>query len=154
MQGFTTAQTAQLTGLNPKTLHYWATSGFLSPSVQQSRGTGTRRLYSFHNLLSLRVARELRAAGLSLQALRRVVKYLRKVKQIEKPMAELFLVTDGKEVYFRDGDGLVGALRQPGQGVLFQVIDLTRTVTELNEYVLRLQETPEGEEKRKSTWAG
>jgi DNA-binding transcriptional MerR regulator len=154
MQGFTTAQATRLTGINTQTLHYWDSSGFLSPSIQRPSGTGSRRIYSLQDLLALRVARELRNAGLSLQSLRRVVKNLRKLKDVKEPMSELFLATDGKEVYFRDGEGLVGALRQPGQGLLFQVIDLTRTISELNESVIRLKESSGSEKPDPSTRAG
>jgi DNA-binding transcriptional MerR regulator len=121
-----------------KTLHYWDVSGFLGPSVAKAHGTGTRRVYSFQDLVAVRVARELRNAGLSLQALRRLVRYLRTRGGLKHPMAEAFLVTDGREVFERKGDVLVSALRRPGQGLLFHVVDLTRTVDEMHRAVLKL----------------
>jgi DNA-binding transcriptional MerR regulator len=139
MEGFRTPQVAQLTGVNAKTLHYWDVSGFISPSIAPSRGTGTRRVYSFQDLVALRVARELRAAGISLQGLREVVSFLRRSKDVRHPMAEAFLVTDGKDVFTRQGNALLSVLRKPGQGLLFQVVNLTRTVNELHQAALRLE---------------
>jgi DNA-binding transcriptional MerR regulator len=131
--------------VNVKTLHAWDKTGFLSPSVGQARGTGTRRIYSFQDLVAVRVVRELREAGISLQALRKVVAFLRgRRKGVAHPMAETFLLTDGTDVYAKTGDSLLSALRQPGQGLLFHVVNLGRAVDELHEAVLRLQdqETP------------
>src|SRR4051812_17342639 len=107
MEGFRTPQVAQLTGINPKTLHYWAVTGFLKPSVAEADGTGTRRVYSFQDLVAVRVARELRHAGVSLQALRLVVERLRKQKNLRHPMAEAFLAFDGRDVIIKDGNSLV-----------------------------------------------
>lgn len=141
MEGFRTAQVAKLTGVNPKTLHYWATSGFLRSSVADSQGTGTRRLYSFRDLIALRVAVELRKAGVSLQSLRKVVDFLRRERKLDHPMSEGFLLTDGKQVYLKDGEDLIATLREPGQKLLFQVVDLARTVNELHGAVLQLQKS-------------
>jgi DNA-binding transcriptional MerR regulator len=137
MRGFTTSQVVKATRVNRKTLGYWHTSGFLSPSLQQSKGPGTRRLYSFLDLIAIKVTRELRQAGISLQGLRRVVKFLRKQKQLEDhPLAGAFLVSDGRDVFVQDGDLPMSALRQPGQGLLFCVVDLSKAVDEVREVVL------------------
>jgi DNA-binding transcriptional MerR regulator len=102
-------------GVNPKTLHYWDRTGFLSPSVRAASGTGTRRLYSFRDLVALRVAHELRQRGISLQGLRAVVDFLRRMDGLEQPLAECFLVTDGYDVYAQRGDTTISALQSPGQ---------------------------------------
>jgi DNA-binding transcriptional MerR regulator len=141
MDGFRTPQAAKATGVNPKTLHYLDRTGFLSPSIRPSHGTGTRRVYSFQDLLALRVARELRDAGVSLQALRRVVAFLRNREELgQYPLAETYLVTDGHDVFADTGKGLISALQEPGQGLLFHVLDLKRTVDELHQATVRLCE--------------
>jgi hypothetical protein len=69
-------------------------------------------------------------------------------------MAEAFLVTDGRDVYTRSGDTLVSALREPGQGVFFYVIDLGRTTEELRGAVAKLKEAEIGRENKTSCQAG
>src|SRR5205823_4600908 len=104
---FTTSQAARLAGLKYATVDYWDRTGFLSPSVAPATGKGSDRLYAFQDLVALRVARELRAAGVSLQCLREVVQFLRDQRGVECPLAESYLVTDGKDVYVRDGDAVL-----------------------------------------------
>jgi DNA-binding transcriptional MerR regulator len=154
MQGFRAAQTEALTGVNPKTLHYWDRSGFLSPSIAQAAGTGTRRLYSFQDLVALRVAHELRESGISLQALRRVVRFLHDYKRVEQPMAETFLVTDGLDVYAKRGNAVMSVLREPGQGLLFHVVNLSRVVGQLREAIVQLCPTAKTSRTRAPSQVG
>jgi DNA-binding transcriptional MerR regulator len=130
-RGFTVSQALQVAGLTRPTLHYWDRTGFLRPSLG--------RAYSFQDLVALRVARQLRHAGISLQALRRLVALLRTKKGLVSPLAETYLVTDGHDVYEKQGDaGLSSVLRNPGQGCLFYVLDLGRTVAEVEQAVAGL----------------
>jgi DNA-binding transcriptional MerR regulator len=139
VEGFTTRQVAQLTGVNQKTLQYWDRSGFLSPTLAKAHGAGTRRLYSFQDLVTIRVARQFRGRGISLQGLRRVVRFLQGENQETSPLADLYLVTDGEDVYTAKGDGVQSVLRQPGQGCLFFVMDLRQVVLGLSDMVATLQ---------------
>jgi DNA-binding transcriptional MerR regulator len=147
MRGFRAAQVVELTGVNRKTLHYWAQSGFIRPSIADAHGTGSRRLYSFSDLLALRVARELRQAGVPLQSLRAVVRFLRERKRLVHPLADAFLLTDGKQVYLKEGREVVATLREPGQKLLFQVVDLARAVESLHEASVKLEARGEGGEE-------
>lgn len=139
MDGFKTPQVATLSGVNANTLHYWAKSGFVTPSIAKARGTGTRRLWSFRDVCALRVAAELRAAGISLQSLRKVVKHLQRVKGLDSHsdlLAGTYLVVDreGRDVYEATREELlVSLLRKPGQGVFAYVIHLGRVIEELRE---------------------
>lgn len=128
MEGFTVSQVERLTGVNRKTLHFWDHSGFLSPSVQAAHGTGSRRLYSFRDLVALRVAAQLREAGISLQSLRVVTERLTTLTDLDNPLAETYLVTDGVDVWERRGDALLSWLREPGQRFFSFVIDIPKTV--------------------------
>ncbi len=130
-EGFSTAQVERLTHIGAKTLHFWDRTGFLSPSVLGAHGTGSRRIYSFRDLVALRVAAQLRDAGISLQSLRKVVSALREMHGLEHPLAETYLVTNGHDVFERRGDEVMSVLRAPGQVMFTFVIDLTRTVDAL-----------------------
>ncbi len=127
-EGFSTAQVEQLTSIGAKTLHFWDRSGFLSPSVVGAHGTGSRRIYSFRDLVALRVAAQLRDAGISLQSLRKVVSALRGMHGLEQPLAETYLLTNGHDVYEKRGEDVMSVLRATGQVSFSFIIDLTRTV--------------------------
>jgi DNA-binding transcriptional MerR regulator len=143
VDGFTTQKVAELTGVNRKTLHYWDRSGFLSPSLAQAHGTGSRRLYSFQDVVAVRVGHQLRSQGISLQGLRRVVRFLQNQKGADCPLAERYLVTDGRDVYVTKGGGVESVLRQPGQGSLLFVVDLTQIVGNLGDTVATLRKAAE-----------
>lgn len=128
---FPTAQVERLTGIGAKTLHFWDRSGFLSPSLMQAHGTGSRRIYSFRDLVALRVAAQLRDAGISLQALRKVVVALHDIRGLENPLAETYLVTNGHDVYEKIGGDLASVWQQPGQQAWAFVLDLHAIVAEL-----------------------
>ncbi len=76
--GFTSREAARISGVPFFTVDYWDRSRFLKPSIARSagRGRGRGRLYSYADLLRLRIARELREQHVSLQTLRHVVKRL------------------------------------------------------------------------------
>lgn len=139
MEGFTTKEVIKLAGIKNRTLDFWDHSGFIGPSLMQAKGTGSRRLYSFRDILSLRVAREFRDRGISLQTLRKVVEHLQRREGLENPLASMLLVTDGIDVYERQADELVSLLKEPGQRHFLFVLDLPRIVEELKEEVEKLR---------------
>jgi DNA-binding transcriptional MerR regulator len=142
MEGFTAVQAARLTGVPYARLDYWARTGFLRPTIAQSRGRGHARLYSFRDLVALKTAMELRKLGVSLQALRRVVRYLRKLKGLEHPLAQARLVVVGNDVALvEDEQQLVSMLKAPGQAVWRLILDLPALVAELRREVDRLGRT-------------
>src|SRR5215475_4319510 len=140
MAGFTAKQVVALTGVPYKRLDSWAKSGFLIPSIAEADGTGSRRLYSFQDLVTLRTAKILRDAGISLQGLRKVVQFLRDTHGTEQPLAHTRLIVAGDDVLMVQTDGeLMSVLRYPGQHVLRVIVDLGRLVQALHEEVNKLQ---------------
>jgi DNA-binding transcriptional MerR regulator len=129
---FSTGEAVRVTGVSFRNIDYWARSNFIVPSIAEARGTGTERRYSFSDLLALRVARELREAGVSTQSLRRVVDFLRKRKGLANPLAECRLIVTGSDVQVANSpDRIMSALRAPGQTSFAFVFDLARTVNEM-----------------------
>jgi DNA-binding transcriptional MerR regulator len=96
-KSFSTREAARVSGVSHRTVDYWAKTKLLVPSIADANGTGTDRLYSFDDLVALRVVRELRQAGISTQALREVVKKLRE-KGWPKALSQLRLVGIGSQV--------------------------------------------------------
>jgi len=96
-------------------LHYWDRTNLLKPSIRPAAGRGSKRLYSFVDLVQLLVIQRLRAMGISLQQVRKCVEFLReRSPEIEDPLAELSLVTDADTVFLLtdDPDTLLDTLRQ------------------------------------------
>jgi DNA-binding transcriptional MerR regulator len=102
---FSTDDAAKLARLPAQKLREWDKAGFLRASVPPKR-RGVSRRYTFREIVALRVAGELRAAGVSLQMLRKVVDYLRARDGLSATdvLARTNLVTTGEQVYEVDGD--------------------------------------------------
>jgi DNA-binding transcriptional MerR regulator len=105
----------------------------VKPSIQGSGGRpGVRRLYSFRDLVALRVVRSLLDNGMSLQRVRRAWDYLRREGEMENHLSDVKLVTDGQSIFKVSADDgeLMDALRE-GQLAFFVAIDeITREVEE------------------------
>jgi len=110
---FSATQAAKIADVPYQTLDYWARTGFIVPTMAAAQGRGTERRYTFEDLLALRVARELRKAGASMQALRRVVNVLRAERN---PLAECRLLVVGSDVALMSScDEVMSLLQKPGQ---------------------------------------
>jgi predicted RNase H-like HicB family nuclease len=93
-----------LTGVSGRQVEHWATTGVLRPSIPAA-GKGTRRGYSFKDLVALRVAKRLKDEGISLQKIRKTLAFLRKnFPDVKEPLAELRFLTDGATIFVLDLD--------------------------------------------------
>src|SRR5216683_1999803 len=133
---FSTGDAVRITGVSFRNIDYWARTKFIVPSIADAKGTGTERRYSFSDLLALRVARELREAGVSTQSLRRVVEFLRTRKGLTHPLAECRLIVTGADVQIVNSpQKIMSVLRTPGQTFFAFVFDLVRTVDEMKQEI-------------------
>jgi DNA-binding transcriptional MerR regulator len=129
---FSTGEAVRITGVSFRNIDYWARTKFIVPSIADARGTGTERRYSFSDLLALRVARELREAGVSTQSLRRIVDFLRTRKGLTNPLSECRLIVTASDVQVATSrEKVMSALARRGQTSLAFVFDLARTVDEI-----------------------
>lgn len=136
MHSFSTGEAVRITGVSFRNIDYWARTKFIAPSIAEAQGTGTERRYSFSDLLALRVARELREAGVSTQSLRRVVAFLRTRKSLTHPLAECRLIVTGKDVQVATNPKeIMSVLRAPGQTSFAFVFDIARTVGEMKQEI-------------------
>jgi DNA-binding transcriptional MerR regulator len=125
LEGFTAAQACQLTSCTPHQLRYWDKVGLVEPSIQTTNGRpGRRRIYSFRDLIGLRVVKSMLDNGLSIQRVRRAWDYLRRTGDMDAELANVKLVTDGESIFAiaHDDAELIDALRQ-GQLAFFVRID-------------------------------
>jgi len=103
-----------LTGVSGRQVDYWATTGVVRPSVKSAAGKGSRREYSFQDLVALKMAKRLKDEGISLQKIRKALAFLRKhFPDLKQPLAELRFLTDGETVYVgRDREKICDTLNQ------------------------------------------
>jgi DNA-binding transcriptional MerR regulator len=130
-QSFSAGEAARIAGVPYGTLDYWARTKFITPSLAEADGVGSDRRYDFKDLVALRVAKELRQAGVSTQALRRVIECLRTLKNrnTKTLLAESHLVVTGSDVHLAVGpEHLVSVLTNPGQSVFAFTVDIGRTI--------------------------
>lgn len=131
MEGFSVKHACRFTGCTSHQIRYWDQSGLVKPSVQSTGGRpGVRRLYSFRDLVALKVVKAMLDGGMSLQRVRRAWDYLRKKAGLEEHLSEVKLITDGKSIYriAHDDEEILDALRQ-GQMSFFVALDeITRSL--------------------------
>ena len=97
---FNTNTVIKMTGLTMRQVDYWDRTHFIKPSLKEASGHGTARLYSFIDLVQLKVAKTLIDKGVSLQKIRKAITYLKKnFPDIEKPLAEMRFLTDGETIF-------------------------------------------------------
>jgi DNA-binding transcriptional MerR regulator len=102
-------------GITYRQLDYWARTGLVEPSVRPATGSGTHRLYSFRDILVLKVVKRLLDTGVSLQQIRTAVAHLR--ERGVDDLAQITLMSDGASVYECMSADEVVDLVQGGQGV-------------------------------------
>jgi DNA-binding transcriptional MerR regulator len=103
------------TGITYRQLDYWARTGLVEPSVRPAYGSGTQRLYSFRDVVVLKIVKRLLDTGVSLQNIRTAVQHLRSAGPAE--LARMTLMSDGATVYECTSPDEVVGLLQGGQGV-------------------------------------
>jgi predicted RNase H-like HicB family nuclease len=105
---FNTSAVSKVTGLSKRQIDYWDTIHFIKPSVREAAGQGSTRLYSFNDLIQLKVARTLLNKGISLQKIRKAVWYLKKnMPNVDKPLSDLKFLTDGETIFVLTKDSRV-----------------------------------------------
>jgi DNA-binding transcriptional MerR regulator len=102
-------------GISYRQLDYWARTGLVEPTIRGAHGSGSQRLYSFCDILVLKVVKRLLDTGVSLHNIRTAVGHLRD-RGVED-LAQITLMSDGASVYECTSAHEVIDLVQGGQGV-------------------------------------
>ena len=113
--GYSGTRTAKVVGISYRQLDYWARTDLIRPSLSDASGSGSRRKYSYSDLLELKTIKKLLDAGIKLEQVRKVFSYLR--EHVTTEIGSAHIVIDGGSVMLCEGDQLVDVLRN-GQGVL------------------------------------
>jgi DNA-binding transcriptional MerR regulator len=112
--GYRGPTVCRLVGISYRQLDYWARTGLVTPSVRAADGSGS--LYSFGDLVELRIIKRLRDAGISLQRIREAIGYLRS-ESGDEALSDVTLISDGQRIYAcHSGEEVVDVLSH-GQAV-------------------------------------
>ncbi len=113
--GFRGPTACSAAGITYRQLDYWARTGLVEPTVRGATGSGSQRLYSFRDILLLKVVKRLLDAGVSLQQIRSAVAHL--LERGTDNLTRITLMSDGASVYECTSNDEVIDLLQGGQGV-------------------------------------
>ncbi len=133
--GYSGKKAAEIVGITYRQLDYWARTDLIRPSMMDASGSGSRRQYSYRNLLELKVIKNLLDSGIRLEQVREVFAYLQ--DELGEDVATANLVVNGTQpTLVRSGEEVIDLL-QNGQGVL-NILPLSGVVDELDEKIVEL----------------
>ena len=136
--GHSAAAAREIVGVSQRCLDYWAERGIVTPSIRAAAGKGSERRYSFDDLVKLALVKRLRAAGLSLQKIRKGLEVMRKRWPKKDPLLDEMLATDGS-TFFRVKGNQVEDILANGQ-LLLSVVAVGRIRQDVRESVLSISE--------------
>jgi DNA-binding transcriptional MerR regulator len=139
VMGFSGPTVCRLTGVTYRQLDYWARTDLVTPSINPAHGSGSKRTYSYRDVLEVKVIKSLLDSGVSLARARQAVQCLRNSLGADLSSSSLVLSDSGSVL--ADYDGLVDLLRG-GQGV-FNVVSMANVVAELTTMMSGIEEKSE-----------
>jgi DNA-binding transcriptional MerR regulator len=128
VNGYRVPDVCRVVGITYRQLDYWARTDLVTPSIREAGGSGTQRLYSFQDLVLLKLIKRLLDAGVSLQQIRRAIEYLRENQGNE--LTGITLMSDGTSIYACASPGEIMDVLKRGQGVFGIALDAVRTELE------------------------
>lgn len=137
--GYSGTAAASIVGISYRQLDYWARTDLVRPSLADAAGSGSRRRYSYRDLLELRMIKSLLDAGIKLESVRSAFEYLR--QHVDHDITSAHLVISGSTVVLCDGDELIDVMRRSGQGVL-NVLAIEGVKTGLDAQLVSLDQQP------------
>jgi DNA-binding transcriptional MerR regulator len=131
--GYRGPAVCKIAGISYRQLDYWTTTGLVTPSVRGAEGSGSQRLYSFDDIVQLKVIKGLLDTGVSLQRIRQAIEF---VRERGLSLKHLTLMSDGRKVYALDDNRQIIDLISRGQGVFAIAVaplyeELEARITEL-----------------------
>ena len=133
--GYSGKKTAEIVGITYRQLDYWARTDLIRPSMTDAAGSGSRRRYSYRNLLELKVVKNLLDSGIRLEQVREIFAYLQ--DELGEDIATANLVVNGSQpTLVRSGEEVIDLL-QSGQGVL-NILPLAGVKDEIDAAIVEL----------------
>lgn len=135
LQTFSGTDAAEIVGITYRRLDYWARTDLVRPSGTDAAGSGSRRRYTYRDLLELKVIKKLLDAGIRLESIREVFAYMR--EHVDTDISAAHLVISGSSVVLCDGNELIDVLRH-GQGVL-NILPMSGVRDEVDRQIITLR---------------
>jgi DNA-binding transcriptional MerR regulator len=127
--GFSGPSVCRIAGVTYRQLDYWARTNLVTPSVTAAQGSGSKRVYSYSDLIEVRVIKSLLDAGVALPRARQAVNCLR--DQVGGDLKSVSLVLSGSNSVLAYSDGDIIDLLKGGHGV-FNVISMDSVTADID----------------------
>ncbi|HJR25218.1 MAG TPA: MerR family transcriptional regulator [Acidimicrobiales bacterium] len=137
-EGFSGREAADIVGITYRQLDYWARTDLIRPSLADAKGSGSRRRYSYQNLVELKMIKTLLDAGQKLERVREAFQYIR---DLGEDLTSAQLVIAGNSVLLVKDEDLVDVVnKHKGQGVL-NFLAMDGVAQEVDAAVTQLEST-------------
>jgi DNA-binding transcriptional MerR regulator len=137
VDSFSGKRAAEVVGISYRQLDYWARTDLIRPSLADAHGSGSRRRYSYRDLIELKLIKTLLDNGIKLESIRNAFEYVR--DQLGEDLSSAKLVLSGSSaVLVRENDELIDVVsKYKGQGVL-NFLDLGDVTKEVDSAIVDL----------------
>ncbi len=116
-QGYTGPEVCKITDISYRQLDHWTTTKLINASVRNLKGSGFHRIYSFNDIVLVKLVKKLRSAGISLQKIRIALKNVNKILGKNSNISDVSIFSDGSSIYvLTDNDQMIDLLKK-GQAV-------------------------------------
>lgn len=129
-RGFSGHKAAEIAGISYRQADYWARTDLIRPSLSDATGSGSRRSYSYRDLLELKIIKSLLDGGVKLEQVRLAFDYIREHLGADPASAHIVLSGRGT-VVVQTADELVAAVRN-GRGVLSLILSVAPLKAEVD----------------------
>ena len=129
-QGYTGPEVCNITGISYRQLDHWTTTKLINASVRNIKGSGFHRIYSFNDIVLVKLVKKLRSAGISLQKIRIALKNVNDLLGKNSNISDVSIFSDGASIYvLTDNDQMIDLLKK-GQAVFGISLGPVHTETE------------------------
>ena len=136
-ESFSGKRAAEIVKISYRQLDYWARTDLIRPSLADAHGSGSRRRYSYRDLIELKLIKTLLDNGIKLENVRQAFHYIR--DQLGEDLSSAKLVLSGSSaVLVRENNELIDVVsKYKGQGVL-NFLDLEDVTKEVDTAIVDL----------------
>jgi hypothetical protein len=129
-QGYTGPEVCNITGISYRQLDHWTSTKLVDASIRNIKGSGYHRIYSFQDIIKIKLVKKLREAGVSLQKIRLALKNIKQILGKNINLSDVSLFSDGKSIYVITSNNEMLDLIKQGQAVFGISLGPIHTETE------------------------
>ena len=129
-QGYTGPEVCKITGITYRQLDHWTTTSLVDASIRNIKGSGYHRIYSFQDIIKIKLVNKLREAGVSLQKIRLALKNVKQILGKNIDISDVSIFSDGKSIYVITNNNEMLDLIKQGQAVFGISLGPIHTETE------------------------